>query len=141
MQTKAILRSLRMGPRKVRLLVDLIRGMKVEKAINQLQFSKKTAAKPVLKLLNSAIANAEHNHGMNRDSLVIKTAFVDSGATLHRWTPRAMGRATPIRKRTAHITLILEGVAEKAKAKVEKKVKKVSKKVNKEVEEVEGEKV
>ena len=109
MQTTARLRSLRMTPRKVRLLIDLIRGMKVQDAINQLAFSTKQAAKPVLKLLQSAIANAKHNHDMNGETLVIKTAFVDGGRTLHRSMPRAMGRATPIRKRTAHITLVLEG--------------------------------
>jgi len=118
-QTKAILRSLKVAPRKVRLLIDLVRGMKVEDAINQLQFSKKEASGSVLKLLNSAIANALHNHGMKKDTLVIKTAFVDGGKTLHRWIPRAMGRATPIRKRTSHITIILEGEAPE-----EKKIKK-----------------
>lgn len=108
-QTTARLRSLRMAPRKVRLLVDLIRGKKVQDAINQLSFSTKIAAKDVLKLLKSGIANAKHNHGINEETLVIKTAFVDGGKTLHRSTPRAMGRATPIRKRTSHITLVLEG--------------------------------
>lgn len=117
MQTKATLRSLRIAPRKVRLLIDLIRGMKVEDAINQLEFSKKDAAKPVLKLLKSAIANAEHNHEMKKDTLVIKVAYVDGGATLHRWIPRAMGRATPIRKRTSHVTIILEGEVGKKKTK------------------------
>lgn len=109
MQTTAKLRSLRMTPRKVRLLIDLIRGMKTQEAINQLNFSTKQAAKPVLKLLQSAIANAKHNHNMNEETLLIKTAFVDGGRTLHRSMPRAMGRATPIRKRTANITLVLEG--------------------------------
>jgi large subunit ribosomal protein L22 len=144
MQTKAKLRSLRVAPRKVRLLIDLIRGMKVDKAINQLEFSKKDAAKPVLKLLKSAIANAEHNHKMKADTLVIKTAYVDGGATLHRWMPRAMGRATPIRKRTSHITLILEGDAEKDKKKTKKESdKKETKKevVKEDVEEIKGEKV
>lgn len=98
-----------MTPRKVRLLVDLVRGMKVQDAVNQLSFSTKQAAQPVLKLLQSAIANAKHNHAMNEETLVIKTAYVDGGKTLHRSMPRAMGRATPIRKRTAHITLVLEG--------------------------------
>ena len=136
MQTKAVLRSLRVAPRKVRLLIDLIRGMKVDKAINQLQFSKKDAAKSVLKLLNSAIANAQNNHKMKRDTLVIKTAFVDGGPTLHRWIPRAMGRATPIRKRTSHITIVLEGEVDekevkktKASAEKMKEVEKVGKKL------------
>jgi len=131
MQTKVKLSSLRIAPRKVRLLIDLIRGMSVEKALHQLQFSKKDAAKPLIKLLNSGVANAKHNHEMKKETLVVKTAFVDGGPTLHRWTPRAMGRATPIRKRTSHITIILEGEAQKKK---ESKVKKS--KVNGEV--VEG---
>lgn len=110
-----------MAPRKVRLLVDLIRGMKTQDAVNQLYFSKKSAAKPVLKLLQSAIANAKHNHEMNEDTLVIKTVYVDGGNTLHRFTPRAMGRATPIRKRTAHITLVLEGESSGKKKVVKEK--------------------
>lgn len=125
MHTKASLRSLRIAPRKVRLLIDLIRGMNVENALVQLRFSKKDAAVPVRKLLESAIANAKHNHSMKGDSLVVKTAFVDGGPTLHRWKPRAMGRATPIRKRTSHITLVLEGEIDekvvKAKNQEEKK--------------------
>lgn len=131
LQTKATLRRLRVAPRKVRLLIDLIRGMEVGKAIEQLQFSKKHAAKPVLKLLKSAIANAGHNHQIKPETLVIKTAYVDGGATLHRWIPRAMGRATPIRKRTSHITLILEGEVDE---KLAKKVKAEAKKENKDVE-------
>lgn len=125
MQTIARLRSLRIAPRKVRLVVDLIRGMKVQDAMNQLYFSKKVSATAVLKLLKSAIANAKHNHGMNEDTLVIKTAFVDGGKTLHRSTPRAMGRATPIRKRTAHITLVLEGEGSSKKDAVKPAKKKV----------------
>lgn len=115
-QTKAILRRLSISPQKVRLLIDLIRGMVVAEARVQLQFSNKDAAKPVLKLLESAVANAKHNHQMTESGMVISSAFVDGGPTLHRWMPRAMGRATPIRKRTSHVTIILEGVVdEKAK--------------------------
>ena len=127
MQTKIKLSSLRVAPRKVRLLIDLIRGMSVEKALHQLQFSKKDAAKPLIKLLNSGVANAKHNHEMKKETLIIKTAFVDGGPTLHRWIPRAMGRATPIRKRTSHITIILEGEAPKKKA--AKKLKEENKEV------------
>lgn len=135
-QTTARLRSLRMAPRKVRLLVDLIRGKKVQDAINQLSFSTKIAAKDVLKLLKSGIANAKHNHGINEETLVIKTAFVDGGKTLHRSTPRAMGRATPIRKRTSHITLILEGVASGEKKVVKKEETEVKAEEKKEATEV-----
>lgn len=116
-QTKATLRSLRMAPRKARLLIDLIRGMGVEQALDQLGISRKIAARPVVKLLKSAIANAIANHNLKKDSLVIVAAYVDGGATLHRWTQRAMGRATPIRKRTAHINLVLEGVVDEKRAK------------------------
>ncbi len=151
LQTKATLRKLRVAPRKVRLLIDLIRGMQVDNAIAQLEISKKEAARPVLKLLKSAIANAQHNHGIKPETLVVKIAFVDGGTTLHRWVPKAMGRATPIRKRTSHITIVLEGevdekVAKKVKAekKEEKKTKaKDDKKVEKKdkKEEIKGEKV
>ena len=107
----AKLRWLRMSPRKVRLVVDLIRGRPVEEALNVLTFSPKSAAKPVNKLLRSAVANADSRGGYNLDRLVVETAVVDEGPTWRRWLPRAMGRATRIRKRTSHITLIL---AEKA---------------------------
>lgn len=109
-QATAKLRFLRMSPRKVRLMVDLIRGMKAMDAMKQLQFSKRDAARPVYKLLASAVANAQHNSNLNPETLVIKTAFVDGGPILYRSMPRAQGRATPIRKRTSHITLVLEGV-------------------------------
>ena len=133
MQTIARLRSLRIAPRKARLLIDLIRGMKVEDAINQLFFSKKTAAKPVLKLLQSAIANARHNHELKEDGLMIKNITVDGGPILYRSMPRAMGRATPIRKRTSHIILVLEGEAavDKKAVKKEEKKKEETKKQNK----------
>ena len=155
-QTTAKLNNLRVAPRKVRLLVDLVRGLKVEQALEQLTVSKKTAARSVMKLLQSAVANALHNHNLRKDSLIIVSAYVNNGATLHRWTPRAMGRATPIRKRTAHITLVLEGeidekAVKKAKTEVEKKVKENKKskidtdkdkmEMGKKVEEIKGEKV
>lgn len=96
-----------MSPRKVRLVVDLIRGISVDEAERRLMFLKKDASRPVLKLLQSAIANAQHNFKLDRASLFVKTIMADGGPTLKRSTPRAMGRATPIRKRTTHITLIL----------------------------------
>lgn len=141
LQTKATLRKLRVAPRKVRLLIDLIRGMQVDEAVAQLEISKKDASRSVLKLLKSAIANAKHNHQLKEETLVIKIAYVDGGETLHRWTPRAMGRATPIRKRTSHITLILEGeVDEKAAKKVKKQDNKVEKNVRETKEEKKVEK-
>jgi large subunit ribosomal protein L22 len=96
-----------MSPRKVRLVVDLIRGKRVEEALNLLTFSQKAAARPLVKLLRSAVANADDRGGHDLDKLVVKTAFVDEGPTWRRWLPRAMGRATRIRKRTSHVTLIL----------------------------------
>src|SRR6185437_1928794 len=104
---QANLRWLRMSPRKVRLVVDLIRGKAVEEALNLLAFSQKSAARPVSKLLRSAVANADDRGGYNLDKLVVKTAYVNEGPTWRRWLPRAMGRATRIRKRTSHVTLVL----------------------------------
>ncbi len=133
-QATAKLNNLRMSPRKVRLLIDLVRGLSVDKALNQLQFSKKHAARPVRKLIESAVANAVHNDQIDSSTLVVKIAFVDGGAILYRWMPRAFGRATKIRKRTSHITIILEGdIVEK------KQDKKQDKKDAKEVEVVAAE--
>jgi len=103
----ATLRHLRISPRKVRLIVDLIRGRGIEEALNFLTFSKKAAAQPVAKLLRSAVANADDKGDHDLDKLFVKTAFVDEGSTWRRWRPRAMGRATRIRKRTSHVTLEL----------------------------------
>lgn len=109
METTATLKNLRVSPRKVRLVTDLVKGMSVAEAAVQLEFSRKHAARSILKLLRSAVANATHNHSLKPESLLIKNAVVDGGATLYRWMPRAMGRATPIRKRTSHITITLTG--------------------------------
>lgn len=111
--TKAVLRQLRISPRKVRLLIDLIRGKRVAEAMVQLEVSRKSAALPVRKLLASAVANATHNHEAKPETLRITQAFVDGGPIMYRWMPRAMGRATPIRKRCAHVTIVLEGEATK----------------------------
>ena len=104
---QATLRFLRMAPRKVRLVADLIRGLRVEEALNILTFSRKRAARPMAKLLRSAVANADVKGGHDLDKLFIATATVDEGPTWRRWLPRAMGRATRIRKRTSHVTLVL----------------------------------
>ena len=103
----ATLRWLRMSARKVRLVVDLIRGQDVEEALNLLNFSPKAASEPVSKLLRSAVANADDRGDYDLDKLYVKIAFVDEGSTWRRWQPRAMGRATRIRKRTSHVTLEL----------------------------------
>lgn len=120
-QSVAKLRYLRMAPRKIRLVADIIRGLSVEKALVQLRHLQKEAKVPVLKLLQSALANATNNLKMNKDTLRVKSILVDGGPISYRWMPRAMGRATSIRKRTTHITLILEGEASEKKAKKEKK--------------------
>jgi len=104
---QASLNYLRMSPQKVRLVVDLIRGRAVEEALNILTFSPKAAARPLGKLLKSAVANADQKGGLDLDKLVLKTATVDEGPTWRRWLPRAQGRATRIRKRTSHVTIIL----------------------------------
>ena len=103
----ANLRHLRMSARKVRLVVDTIRGEDVEKALNLLTFSPKAAARPLAKLLQSAVANAEVKGEYDLDKLYVKLATVDEGSTWRRWRPRAQGRATRIRKRTSHVTLEL----------------------------------
>ena len=108
MEAIAHLRHLQASPQKVRLVVDLIRGMNVEEAAVVLRTTKKSAAKPIEKLLKSAVANAE-NRDQNVDvgKLYVKEVFVDGGPTLKRSRPRAFGRAAPIRKRTTHINITL----------------------------------
>ncbi|KEQ22377.1 50S ribosomal protein L22 [Paenibacillus tyrfis] len=106
-QAKAIVRYVRIAPRKAQLVVDLIRGKQVGEAIAILRHTPKAASPIVEKLLNSAIANAEHNYSMDPNSLVVSQAFVDQGPTLKRFRPRAMGRASRINKRTSHITLVV----------------------------------
>jgi large subunit ribosomal protein L22 len=106
MQAKAS--QIRIAPRKVRLVVDTVRGKSVSQALNILAFTRKKAALPVQKLLKSAVANAAENHGVSDvDTLVIDRITVDEGPALKRFMPRARGRATPIRKRTSHIQIIL----------------------------------
>ncbi|MFC4405006.1 50S ribosomal protein L22 [Gracilibacillus xinjiangensis] len=107
MQAKAVAKSVRIAPRKVRLVVDLVRGKNVGEAIAILKHTQRGASSVVEKLINSAVANAEHNYEMNPDNLVISEAFVNEGVTLKRFRPRAQGRATQINKRTSHITVVL----------------------------------
>ncbi|MBU0597314.1 50S ribosomal protein L22 [Patescibacteria group bacterium] len=133
-ETRAKLRYLRISPRKVRLVIGLIRGMKVAEATGQLEFSKKQAARPVLKLLQSAVANAIHNDFAKEESLIIKTAFVDGGPVLKRWKPRAFGRAGSIKKRTSHVTIILEGDIDEKAATKAGKVQKAEEKNKKNIE-------
>jgi large subunit ribosomal protein L22 len=105
---KASATHIRISPRKVRMVVDTVRGKSVSQALSILGFTRKKAALPVQKLLNSAVANALENGGISdADTLVIDRIMVDEGPTLKRYMPRARGRATPIRKRTSHIRIML----------------------------------
>ena len=124
MDVHASLRHLRMAPRKVRLIVDMVRGLPVAEATLRLSFVQRDAARPVLKLLKSAIANAEHNFKLDPAVLIVKTITADGGTTLKRSRPRAMGRAAPIRKRTTHINLVLAPASEVVLGK--KKLKKAA---------------
>ncbi len=136
MEVKAKLNNLRISPRKVRLVAGLIRGKNVTQAQHQLTFLAKRSADPMLKLLNSAIANAKNNAKLSEENLFISTIFVDGGPVLKRHMPRAFGRAFAIKKRTSHITLILtekkpekkEEVSEKSEKKEAKAKKTISKK-------------
>ncbi|MGM8212762.1 50S ribosomal protein L22 [Virgibacillus sp. W0430] len=107
MQAKAIAKSVRIAPRKVRLVIDLIRGKDVAEATAILRHTQRGASPVVEKVLMSAVANAEHNYEMDPENLVVSEAFVNEGATLKRFRPRAQGRASKINKRTSHITVVL----------------------------------
>ena len=113
MEARAIARHIRMSPRKVRLVVDQIRGKSVNEAYAILQFSKKSASEPVGKTLRSAVANAQvkaQDGGdvLDVDDLVVSEVFVDEGPTLRRWRAAAQGRAAPRRHRTSHITVVVD---------------------------------
>ncbi len=107
---RAIARYVRISSRKVKTVIDLIRGKQVAEAKAILMATPKVATEPVMKLLNSAIANAENNKDMAADTLFVAEVFADQGPTLKRFRPRAQGRASRIRKRTSHITIILDQV-------------------------------
>ncbi len=124
METTVRLNSLRLAPRKVRAVIDTIRGKDVVKALAQLEHLVRRPADPILKLLNSGVANAEQNFQMVRDNLFIKKIFVDEGVKLKRYMPRAQGRATPIHKKISRVTIILdERVSGMRKQQVAKKEK------------------
>lgn len=140
MEAQATAKYIRMSPRKVRLVIDMVRGLPVAKANHTLMLLNKKAAKPVAKLVKSAAANAVHNFEANEKDLFVKFITADEGPTLKRWRPRAFGRATLVRKRTTHITVVVsdgkETVAqskqvakkETAKPDVEKKEEKKAEK-------------
>ena len=100
-------RYVRMTPMKCRRVVDLVRGMDVQPALDQLRFQPQAASEPIAKVIASAAANAEHNRQLDPSSLYISQAYVDEGPTLKRFRPRAQGRAYRIRKRTSHITVVV----------------------------------
>ncbi|MBW1709282.1 MAG: 50S ribosomal protein L22 [Deltaproteobacteria bacterium] len=108
MEARAVIKYVRIAPRKMRIVAENIKGHSVEKAITQLNFTPKKAARILLKALNSALANAEQNSQIDVDTLYVKRVYIDEGPMAKRWRPRAMGRATRILKRTSHVTIILD---------------------------------
>lgn len=108
MEAKAITRNLRMSANKVRLVLDVVRGKKVGRALSILEYMPHRAAREVARTIKSAAANAENNFEMSPEDLVVKTIFADDGPMLKRFMPRARGRADRIHKRTAHITVIVD---------------------------------
>ncbi len=105
---RASARYLRVSPRKARRIIDIVRGTKASEALDVLRFDEHAASEDIYKVVASAVANAEHNQRLDPDSLWISEAFVDEGPTLKRFRPRAQGRAYRIRKRTSHVTVVVE---------------------------------
>ena len=108
MESKAVAKYVRIAPRKVRVVMDLIRGKNVAEAFAILKFTPKAGAEVVEKVLRSAVANAENNFDMDVDKLFIKTAFADGGPTMKRIHPRSRGQAFKILKRTSHVTIVVD---------------------------------
>ncbi|MFP3912011.1 MAG: 50S ribosomal protein L22 [Desulfobacteraceae bacterium] len=108
METRAVAKFTRISPQKVRLVMDQVRGKRVEEALNLLMFAPQRGARIIRKLVSSAVANAEENAGLDVDTLYIKRIYADQGPTLKRWRARALGRATRINKRTSHLTVVLD---------------------------------
>jgi large subunit ribosomal protein L22 len=104
----ATAKYVRMTPMKCRRVIDLVRGLPLDEALDVLKFDVHAASEPVYKVLHSAAANAEHNKNLDRGTLFVSQAYVDEGPTLKRFRPRAQGRAYRIRKRTSHITIVVE---------------------------------
>jgi large subunit ribosomal protein L22 len=108
METRAVARFVRISPQKIRLIMDQVRGKKVEEALHMLSFAPQRGAGILKKLVNSAVASAEQNPDVDVDSLYLKRLFADQGPSLKRWRPRALGRATKILKKSSHLTVILD---------------------------------
>ncbi len=119
---KAKLSNYKQSPRKVRLVADLIRGKKVEKVLQELNFVNKEATKAIKKLLKSAIANAKHNEGIAEKDLFLKEVRVDSGPTMRRFRAGARGQAYPLKRRSSHISIVLEDEQKKVVKKTEKNI-------------------
>jgi len=113
-RARAVAKYVHMSPTKVRRVTALVKGRRVAEALDILRYAPQAAATPVYKVIASAAANAENNHAMDRESLVVAVAIADEGPTLKRIRPRAQGRAYRIRKRTSHITVEVESVPQKA---------------------------
>ena len=107
MDVKAVAKTVRVTPRKTRLVLDEIRGLDVDHAAAVLRYTPNKAAKAVAKVLNSAVANATNNHQLDEDKLYVSACFADEGVTMKRFRPRAKGSASPIMKRTSHITVVV----------------------------------
>ena len=108
MEAKAIAKYVRIAPRKVRIVIDLIRGKNVTEALAVLKNTPKVASEAIYKVLKSAIANAENNYDMNSDALFVSAAFVDQGPTMKRIHPRSRGQAFKILKRSSHVTVVVK---------------------------------
>lgn len=112
MEWESTLRYVQVSPRKARLVADLVRGMNAGKALERLRFTPKKGGGLIKKVLQSAVANASRSHGVDEDKLFVSHITVDEGPTMKRWSPRAMGRATRIRKRTSHIRVAVQEAEE-----------------------------
>ena len=108
MEVKAVAKNVRLTPRKVRLVLDLVRGKDVIEALAILKFTPRNTAPVVSKLIKSAVANATNNHQMNEEKLYVKTIYADEARVLKRWMPRAKGSASQILKRSSHITVVVD---------------------------------
>ncbi len=154
MEIKAKLKYLKVAPRKTKLVVDLVRGLEVGEAKAVLKFEKKRAAKPILKLIESAIANAKNNFQLSETGLYIKRITVSPGPMLKRWMPRARGRATMIQKKMSHVFIVLDVLKKEKKEKTkeikpskeakkildkEKEIKKEEKEIKKEEKNIQEE--
>lgn len=108
MAANAKIKMIRMTPRKMRVVANYVRGKRAQEAIDYLTFCKRSAARPLLKLIKSAVANADNKGGMDVDNLFVKELLVDSGPTMKRWMPRAKGSASPILKRSTKVSVTLD---------------------------------